>query len=172
MHFAYPYFRANTSHYIMRTGNSFLSAPLQNAHVSFKKGSGSFDVAVVVSNRTKQTNGMVQAFYENISSYGFAYFPFTLLLALILSSPVSFKRKIISLFISLILLHFLLIYRLYVQVIHVCISHPSLELLTPNSVNNLMLEAMNTSIILFIVIFIWIGSTFRKEDLALLRMTK
>ena len=172
MHYTYPSLRTNTSTYLLSIGNKYLSSPFQNAHVSFKKGSGGFDVAVVVSNMTKQSNGIVPAFYENINSYGFAYFPFTLLLALVLASPVSFKRKTFSLFFSLIFLHFLLIFRLYVQIIHVCMSHPSLELRTPSSLNTMMLEGMNTSIILFMVIFIWIGLTFRKEDLALFRSVK
>jgi hypothetical protein len=173
----FPLLRDQTSNYLIALGNNFLHQPIHNSLVSFHKTNGKMDVEMRFGNITKQVNGHVPSFLVKFSSSDFLYLPFALLIALIIASPVSIKRKLLSLSVEILLLHLLLMLRIYMMILYVCSQNLSLELVTPGPLLKKFIDWMQVNFvdygatILFIIVFIWIAVTFRKEDLSLIRVT-
>lgn len=172
---AFPLLRDQTGIYISNLGNKFLHSPAHNALVSFYKTSEKLDVEILVGNITQEVNGSVLSFREKLNSYGYAYLPTALLIALVIASPVSMKRKLLSLTFSILFLHMLLLFRMYIQILHICNQNISLNLINPGPFFRNFIDWMHAYfvgygvVMLFVVVFIWLAVTFRKEDLSLIR---
>ena len=170
-----PIFRDQTGKYLASLGNNFLSSPVKNAFVSFYRNNEKFDIEIRVGNIKQAVNGTVQRYHEKLSSYDFLYMPVALLAALILASPVSTRRKIFSFLISLFFVHLMTLSRMYIQILHIGTSHLSMDLISSSESTQRFINLMHAYFVsygavkLFVVIFIWLAVTFRKEDLALIR---
>src|SRR5436853_426254 len=79
--------------------------------------------------------------------------------------------------ISFFPVHLMTLSRIYVQILHIASSHPNLNLISSGESSQRFINALHGyyvsfgTVKLFLVIFIWLAVTFRKEDLALIEET-
>ena len=132
-----------------------------------------FDVEIRVGNLKQKVNNSLPSFFEKLDSTYFYFMPMAFLISLFLASPVNLKRKIYAIISGLIVFYLVFLFRLYVMVNTIALSHESLEFAaspiykkTINFLNDILIS--NGAMILFIDLFIWIIFTFRREDVHLL----
>jgi hypothetical protein len=173
---ASPFLRVPAGIYYAEIGNKFLQSPVQNSLVTFSKINEKDDIVVHVMNISQRIGeDKYPGFKQKYNSYNFSYLPGALLIALILASPVNIKRKLLSLVLSVLCLHLLMVFRMYVIFLYIWNHHLSSELTGSVQYMNSFIDWMfnnivnHVTILLFIVVFIWLAVTFRKEDLGVLR---
>lgn len=104
-----------------------------------------------------------------ISSWYSFVLPITILLSLIIASPVPWKRKILAALVGLLLLYFFIVFKLRLSIANEYINNPELQYIPSNPkwtkvAHKIFVTNIETTIIL--PVFIWILVTFRKSDLS------
>jgi hypothetical protein len=98
------------------------------------------------------------------------YVPTILLIALVLASPVSWKRRLLALALGLVLVTLLVMFKQWISLLWLCEQHPFLQLTNFTGTGKKLLTFFNTFIsitsssVLYFVVAIWLLVTFRLED--------
>jgi len=172
----YPVFKIPERNYVAKIGNTFLRSPIKNSLVQIQKKQSKFDIEIGVGNESKLVGDSIKMFPYFISTYEFIYIPFAILLALVIASPISIKRKFLSLIISGFFFHLLILIKLYLIIVEIATQNIELELLELTSWKRNVFDWLIMVFInypptsFFTVVFIWLGVTFRKEDMSIIRI--
>ena len=143
----------------------------ESGFTRFEKRKGKFDTVIVMGNKKLvDSNGRVQLLYAPINLKHLAYLPTILFISLVLASPVSWKRMILSLLVGLFITTCMIMYKTWIEIIYLAESTDWLQLSNYSAINKERLEFIylnfsNYSVPnLFLVVAIWIVVTFRKSD--------
>jgi len=143
-----------------------------------KSDDAEFDIDIRLYNKAQaDKNGHVPIIKTRHTSRHDGYMYITFMTALILASPISWKRKLWALLTGLILIHGFIALKLWIRLLHAFSTKP-LCLFTPSSFWRRMLNIAHQQFIVnisfgFVVsIFIWILVSFRREDLSRILLLK
>ena len=138
--------------------NTVMKLASKEQYAAYKKNRSSYKVSSVTA-----------------SGWYMGYLPIILLVALILASPVTWKRKGIALLGGLLVIHVFIWLKLYIQLLYE-FNRAELNVV---SFSGFQQNLMDTLHVLFVVylgptfivpVFIWLLVTFRKGDLEMLKI--
>lgn len=115
-------------------------------------------------------NGTFRTTAVNINTRYTGYIPTILLIALVLASPVPWKRRLVALVAGLTLVMLLIMFKQWIALLWLCEQTPWLQLTDFTKTGEKLLGFTNTVIsvsagtVLYFVVAIWILVTFRVED--------
>ena len=140
------------------------------AVIQVSDGNEQHDIQINVANRRLvQAGGALRSAVIRIHSRGVAYLPMVLVFALILSSPVSLKRRLLAIPIGLILIQMVILLKFYIILLFKFNQHEwiKLHLLNPfwkkilNFTFTYFAEPIEPSF--FLALAIWLVVVFRKK---------
>lgn len=146
-----------------------------NGLARFVEGNEKAVTRVNVGNSEQiKSNGTLETTFGYLNIRFLAYLPTILLIALILASPVNWKRKLLALVIGLLLLTVFIMFLQWLHLMYLSIRATWLNLIdfseskknTLNQAYKYLVEMPGFS--RFLVVLIWLLVTFRKEDLKIL----
>jgi hypothetical protein len=143
-----------------------------NGIARFTEGSEKKITRIDIGNITQlDATGQLKTAWVNTETRGFGYLPTVLMIALVIASPVSWRRKLIALLAGVSLVTLLVMFRLWLQIMYLCEQFPWLNLYQFGDTQKKIIEYVYQAIVipinmaLYFVIIVWLLVTFRKEDL-------
>jgi presenilin-like A22 family membrane protease len=167
--------------HFMNSGNSFFRSYVNtdlslNTSVNLSKDESNANVLLVqtIFYSKKNEDGTIQSKGILINIFNEAYFPILFVLALVIATPIKWKRKWISLLIASILIFAFVYFKLFAIVMD-NYSYPEMAVKPlPIVVSqivyfyNMTLTATGTGTNLIIGLFIWLISSIRRQELNLI----
>jgi hypothetical protein len=125
------------------------------------------DNQIAEARRKRTPNINLQVYDFNFDIFVLYILPLGFLIALLIASPVPWKRKLMASILGYLALIIFCVVRLWILVLHQ-ISRESLEIYnystaTVNTLGTLS-SFFTPGLVIVVTVFIWIGVTFRKED--------
>jgi hypothetical protein len=163
------------SRYFMALGTAFFSSDDGRRLVEFRShelvhGFSKLDVQMIVGNRDlADSSGKGQVRESEFDARSIGYIPTALTLALILSTPLAWRRRLLSLLYGLVLVNALILLSLQVRIWEVS---PDLSLLTLSPFWKRVVDELDYALVTQIgvsfsaPVAIWILVTFRRRDFA------
>jgi hypothetical protein len=115
-------------------------------------------------------DGSTETYGININTRYLGYLPTILLISLVLSSPVPWKRRLIALAAGMILVYALILFKQWIFLLWQCEQNPWLNLTDLSGSGKKLLNffytfiSVTSSSVLYFVVAIWLLVTFRMED--------
>jgi hypothetical protein len=157
--------------FFRKVAEVFFSKIRDNGFVKFKEWKEpSITHVNIGSFALVRPDGTSKTVTNDINTRYLGYIPTVLLIALVVASPVSWRRKLIALPIGLILVTLLVIFKEWISLLWLCDQHPWLQLTTfTDSGRNLLnftykFISVSSSSVLYFVVAIWLLVTFRVSD--------
>jgi hypothetical protein len=120
-------------------------------------------------------DGRTLTAFDNANIRYRGYIPTILFLSLVIASPISRKRKLLSTLIGLVLVTGFVILKQWIHIVYMCKQKPELSLYTNTFIDAKNVESLffnfanyNGSTMIF-AIAIWILVSFRKSDLEMIK---
>ncbi len=143
----------------------------ENGFVQFREWKKPEVTRVYIGNYTlARPDGTTPAASFDVNTRYMGYIPTIFLMALILASPVKWKRRLIALAVGLILVTLLIVFKQWIALLWYCEGKPWLQLTNFTETGKKILTYANTFIsassgtVLYFVGAIWVIATFRVED--------
>jgi hypothetical protein len=164
-----------------RSGAAFLFGSFGSKGVVCFRQSGDveYDINVGLYNRDRRNwDGIVVGVWAHHTSRRDGYMYTAFMTALILATPIPFRRKGWALLCGLILMHGFIALKLAIRILHAFNSEPQLSLFAPNPFWKQVLSitheafAVNVTFGFIVSFFIWILVSFRREDWSRILMQK
>ena len=160
-------------------GDRFFHRFHGNGLTIFSEGEEKFKTHVDVGNYTLvRADTTVDTVLSVVNTRSIGYLPTVLLISLIISSPVSWKRKLMALLLGFVLLTSFIMFQLWILIIHLCAHNKSLNLYDFSKGQKNVIDFTYNGIVVsggfswFIVVAIWLLVTIRKDDLMILYKKK
>jgi hypothetical protein len=115
-------------------------------------------------------DGTSKTVTNDINTRYLGYIPTILLFALVIASPVSWKRRLIAMAVGLVLVTFLIMFKQWISLLWLCDQYPWLQLTSFTDTGRKILNftyrfiSVSSSSVLYFVVAIWLLVTFRVED--------
>lgn len=179
--YIYSLMQDDIMNHFMNSGNSFFRSYVNtdlslNTSVNLSKDESNANVLLVqtIFYSKKNEDGTIQSKGILINIFNEAYFPILFVLALVIATPIKWKRKWISLLIASILIFAFVYFKLFAIVMD-NYSYPEMAVKPlPIVVSqvvyfyNMTLTATGTGTNLIIGLFIWLISSIRRQELNLI----
>jgi hypothetical protein len=157
--------------YYIHFGNKFYRTFKSAGHVMFKQSDEADKIQILVGNKKKfMTKGENQIAWTKISTKISDFVPLSLLLALVLASPVNMKRKLTGILMGIALFTILMLFKQWIIIMNICDQNAWLQLTHLSHFQSNLIEGiymrmvMPTGATLMIAVFIWLLVTFRRVD--------
>jgi hypothetical protein len=173
------------TNFFIKQGNNYFKSNINqkyelNRFVEINKKSGTetqIHLKTVFQDKTNPDGSLIaKDIYTDLRRE--ALIPTIFLLALIIATPLGLKRKVISLLIGFILIHFYIYFKLYTFAFD-NYSYPEFQLIELSPIissvvyaSNFFFEMTGSSTIVIVPIVIWVISCWNKETLKLLSISK
>lgn len=165
------FLRKEYSKFYRATATKLFSDFREDGFVRFEKESGKYDSRIGIGNKKLlDKNNSTQLLFAPLSSQNIGYFPTILFVSLLLASPISWKRKIPALLLGLFLTTGIIMFKTWMNILHLVESTPWLKLSTYSDSNKERIEfiyfnfANYTAPSLLLVVVIWVMVSFRRSD--------
>jgi hypothetical protein len=132
----------------------------------------------VGSNALIRPDGSADTAAIDVNTRYLGYIPTILLIALVLASPVPWKRRLFALAAGLVLVTLLVMLKQWIALLWLCEQHPFLQLTNFTGTGKKLLTFANSflsvtsSSVLYFVVAIWLVVTFRVDDFGIKTETK
>ncbi len=153
-------------------GKKFFEHFRDDGFVLFGEGKTKDITEVVIGNyNVRNPDNTAKAFQFEVNTRYLGYLPTILFISLVLASPVSWRRRLISLVIGLTLVTLAVMFKQWIELLAVSNKHAWLNLIHFSPGREKMLGyAYNgisraASAILYLVVGLWLLLTFRLDDL-------
>ncbi len=153
------------------TATKLFSDFRENGFVRFEKQTGKYDSRVSIGNKKQlDKNNRTQLLFSPLSVKDIGYLPTILFISLLFASPIPWKRKLGSLIIGLCLTTAIIMFKTWIQILHLAESTSWLQLSTYSDTNKSRIEFIYSNFSnytvpsLFLVVAIWIMVSFRRSD--------
>ncbi|HRY33192.1 MAG TPA: hypothetical protein P5531_09530 [Bacteroidales bacterium] len=116
-------------------------------------------------------NGRVDSAKADVNTRYRGYLPTVLLIALVLASPVPWRRRLLALFAGFTLVTLLVLFKAWLGIVEICRENQWLDLVHYAGFSNWLFELtsriffQSTGTVFYFVVAIWVLVTFRKNDL-------
>ena len=164
-------FHTSYATFYRAAGNKFFNPFYETGFAQFTKSSDEYDTEITIGNYIlPHPNGKGPIIVVPLSSRS-GYLPTALLLSLVLSSPIGFRRKIVALLAGSFIVTAFVMFKLWIQILYNCYSTEWLKL-QPTSLTTLkVVNYIYTNFIdnpgpsLYFSVLIWLLVSFRINDL-------
>ena len=160
-------------------GNKFFHRFHGNGLEMFSEEEEKYLTRMAVGNYAQvRADNTVETFYRTINTRISGYLPTVLLISLVLSSPVQWKRKMLALILSFVLLSIYIIFQQWIIIFYLSAHNHSLNLYDFSEGQKNIIDFIYRGVVemlgfsWFIVVVIWLLVTFRKDDLKVLNKRK
>jgi len=155
-----------------KLAGSFFNTFRETGLVRFKEGVKPELTHINIGNRAlpRGPGGAIKTLPIDINTRYLGYLPTILLIALVLASPVPWKRKLMALALGLVLVTLLVLFKQYISLLWRCDQNPWLQLTDYGEKGKSFLNgtyhfiAVTSSSVLYFVVAIWLLVTFRLDD--------
>lgn len=165
------FYDATYGQFFRKVAEVFFSKFRENGFVKFKEWKEPAITHVNIgSYALVRPDGTSKTVTNDINTRYLGYIPTILLIALVISSPVSWKRRLIALAAGLILVTLLVIFKQWISLLWLCDQYPWLQLTNFSDTGRKLLNftyrfiSVSSSSVLYFVVAIWLLVTFRVED--------
>ena len=149
----------------------FFSKFRENGFVKFREWKEPVTTHINVGNNAMiRPDGTSDTAAIDVNTRYLGYLPTILLIALVLASPVPWKRRLPAVAAGLILVTLLIMFKQWISLLWLCEQHPFLQLTNFSGTGKKLLTFFNTFIsvtsssVLYFVVAIWLMVTFRVGD--------
>jgi len=170
--------KKNYGHFLLKKQKQVNAVFLGNAPIQLKykkNKEGLHDITIGLINQQyiedAKLKGVKNLVLDNVPEINFSSFisglqPLLILLSLIIASPVKILRKLLTIILGVIILHFFILFQAVVEIIYTCNTNEGLPNWgMPHLFNFLHFMFFETGIIHTIIPFvIWVGLLFKKSD--------
>jgi hypothetical protein len=157
--------------FFRKVAEVFFSKFRENGFVKFREWKTPATTHVNIgSYALVRPDGTSKTVTNDINTRYLGYIPTVLLIALVIASPVSWRRKLIALPIGLVLVTLLVIFKEWISLLYLCDQNPWLNLTSYTETGKKLLSfiyrfiSVSSSSVLYFVVAIWLMVTFRVED--------
>ncbi len=159
-----------------RALNSKLLGKIQTGgFVRYSPGKKAYLTHVNIWNQKQvKPNGKVDSAKADVNTRYRGYLPTVLLIALVLASPVPWRRRLLALFTGFILVTLLVLFKAWLGIAEICRENQWLDLVHYSGFREWLFELssriffQSTGTVFYFVVAIWVLVTFRKNDLQLM----